>query len=93
MLKDPRQRRQVLRGLVVIVAGLFLGGLFTKLATIFLPQSVARTFLTTSVSMSMGPFFLDLVSMSFTLGPITFALNVLTLVGVVIAALAVRSWI
>ena len=79
--------------MLVIVSGLFLGGLFTKLAEIFLPQSVARTFLTTSVSMSVGPFFLDLVSMSFTVGPITFALNVLTLVGIVIAALAVRSWI
>ena len=89
----PHPRRQALRGLLVVVSGLFLGGLFTKLAEIFLPQSAARSFLTTSVAMSVGPFFLDLVSMSFTLGPITFALNVLTLVGILIAALAIRSWI
>lgn len=92
-MKDTRQRRRVLRGLLAIASGVVLGGLFTKLAEIFLPQSVARTFLTTSVSTSVGPFFLDLVSMSFTVGPITIALNLLTLVGIVIAALAVRAWI
>ena len=87
------RRRIVKRGLVALVFGLFLGGLFTKLAEIFLPQSAARAFLTTSVSLSVGPFFLDLVSVSFTLGPIAVALNVLTLVGILIAAVAVRSWI
>lgn len=90
---DHTRRRIVRRGLVALVFGLFLGGLFTKLAQIFLPQSAARAFLTTSVSLSVGPFFLDLVSVSFTLGPISFALNVLTLVGILIAAVAVRSWI
>ncbi len=93
IVNDTRQRRQVMRGLLAIVFGLVLGGLFTKLAEIFLPQSVARTFLTTSVSTSVGPFFLDLVSVSFTVGPIAIALNVLTLVGIVLAALAVRAWI
>ncbi len=93
MIVDLNLRRQARRGVLAIVAGLFLGGLFTKLAEVFLPQSVARTFLTTSASMSIGPFFLDLVSVSFTLGPISVALNVLTLVGIAIAALVVRSWI
>ena len=90
---DHTRRRIVRRGLVALVFGLFLGGLFTKLAEIFLPQSAARAFLTTSASLSVGPFFLDLVSVSFTLGPISVALNVLTLVGILIAAVAVRSWI
>lgn len=89
----PTRRRIVRRGLLALVFGLFLGGLFTRLAEIFLPQSVARAFLTTSVSLSVGPFFLDLVSVSFTLGPMSVALNVLTLVGILIAAVAVRSWI
>lgn len=90
---DHTRRRIVKRGLLVLVFGFFLGGLFTKLAEVFLPQSAARAFLTTSVSLSVGPFFLDLVSVSFTLGPIAVALNVLTLVGILIAAVAVRSWI
>ena len=90
---DHTRRRIVKRGLLALVFGFFLGGLFTKLAEVFLPQSAARAFLTTSVSLSVGPFFLDLVSVSFTLGPIAVALNVLTLVGILIAVVAVRSWI
>ena len=81
------------RGLVVIVFGLFLGGLFTKLAEIFLPESAARTFLTTSASGSVGPFYLDLVSVSFTVGPVSFGLNVLTLIGIALAGLAAKSWL
>ncbi len=88
-----RQAQRVRRGLVAIVFGLFLGGLFTKLAEIFLPESAARSFLTTSASASVGPFYLDLVSVSFTIGPVSFALNVLTLVGIALAGFAARSWI
>ena len=35
----------------------------------------------------------DLVAVAFDLGPLTFTLNVLTLVGVAIVALIARSWI
>lgn len=87
------RRARIRRGLVAVILGLFLGGLFTKLAEIFLPESAARTFLTTSASASVGPFFLDLVSVSFTVGPVSFALNVLTLVGIALAGFAARSWI
>lgn len=88
-----RQAQRLRRGLVAIVFGLFLGGLFTRLAEIFLPESAARSFLTTSASASVGPFYLDLVSVSFTIGPVSFALNVLTLVGIGLAGFAARSWI
>lgn len=88
-----RQTQSLRRGLMVIVFGLFLSGLFTKLAEIFLPESAARSFLTTSASASVGPFYLDLVSVSFTIGPVSFALNVLTLVGIALAGFAARSWI
>jgi glucose/mannose transport system permease protein len=37
---------------VSLVLGLFLGGLFTKLSELFLPESAARDFLTTSVTAS-----------------------------------------
>ena len=89
-----RHRRRIMRrGVAALVFGLFLGGLFTKLAEVFLPQSATRAFLTTSVSLSVGPFFLDLVSVSVTLGPVSVALNVISLMGILIAAVAVRSWI
>lgn len=73
--------------------GLFLGGLFTKLIEMFLPESPSRTFLTTSVAASLGPFSIDLVAVAFTIGPLVLGLNVLTLVGIFLVALVARSWI
>ena len=73
--------------------GLFLGGLFTHLSEMFLPESAARTFLTTSVAASLGPFSIDLVAVAFTIGPLVLGLNVLTLVGIFLVALIARSWI
>lgn len=92
MLVDNR-RRSSLRLAWTLVLGFFLGGLFTELTERFLPDSVARTFLTTSVSASVGPFSMDLVAVAFTLGPVTVYLNVLTVVGVAIVAFVARSWI
>ncbi len=76
-----------------LVLGLFLGGLFTKLSEIFLPDSAARDFLTTSVAAALGPFEIDLVAVALTLGPLVVTLNVLTLVGIGIVAFVARSWI
>jgi hypothetical protein len=73
--------------------GLFLGGLFTKLSEVFLPESAARDFLTTSVAATVGPFSIDLVAVFFSLGPLQVTLNVLTLVGVGVVAFIARSWI
>lgn len=92
MLADTR-RRSSARLVWTMLLGFFLGGLFTQLAEMFLPDSAARTFLTTSVSASVGPFSMDLVAVAFTLGPVAVYLNVLTLVGVFIVALVARSWI
>ena len=89
---EPHQKRNITRGLWTLVIGLFLGGLLTKLAELFLPESAARSFLTTAVSSSVGPFSLDLVAVGLTVGPVSFVLNVLTLVGIAIVALVVRSW-
>ena len=73
--------------------GLLLGGLFTKLSELFLPESAAKSFLTTSVEASIGPLSIDLVAVAFAIGPLTLSLNVLTLVGISIVAFIVRSWI
>ncbi|MFQ5537043.1 MAG: hypothetical protein ACE5GJ_06280 [Gemmatimonadota bacterium] len=92
MLVDTR-RRSVIRLTWTLVLGLFLGGLLTKLCQLFLPDSAARDFLTTSVHASLGPLSIDLVALAFTIGPLTVTLNVLTLVGISIVALIARSWI
>jgi len=92
VLVDTR-RRTLVRLTWTLVLGLFLGGLLTKLSVIFLPDSAARDFLTTSVDASLGPLSVDLVAVAFTIGPLTVLLNVLTLVGISIVALIARSLI
>ena len=87
------RRRTLVRLAWVMVLGLFLGGLLTKLSVMFLSDSAARDFLTTSVDASLGPLSVGLVAVAFTLGPITLSLNVLTLVGLFIIALIARSLI
>lgn len=92
MLVDTR-RRTVVRLVWTLILGLFLGGLLTKISVMFLPDSAARDFLTTSVDASLGPLSVGLVAVAFELGPLTLSLNVLTLVGIFIVALIARSWI
>ena len=92
-MESNNYRRNITRGLWTVVCGMILGGLLTLLAENFLPGGVARSFLTASVEASLGPVSLDLVAVAFTLGPVSFVLNVLTLVGIAIVALVVRSWL
>jgi hypothetical protein len=87
-------RRGVIRFAWTLVLGLFLGGLLTKLMELTLPEGTAsRDFLLTSVNASVGPLSVDLVAVALSLGPLTLELNFLTLVGIAIVALVVRSWI
>lgn len=93
MLVDT-SRRNVIRFGWTLVLGLFVGGLLTELTTQVLPDGTAsREFLLTSVDASVGPLSVDLVAIAFVLGPVTLTLNFLTLVGVAIVAMVVRSWI
>ncbi len=92
-MESNNYRRNITRGLWTLVCGLFLGGLLTLLAENFLPGSAARSFLTASVRASFGPFSVDLIAVAFTVGPVSFVLNVLTLVGIAIVALVIRSWL
>lgn len=87
------QRRNLRRMVWTVVLGLFLGGLFTRLSELFMPDSAAREFLTTSVSASVGPLSMDLGAVSLTLGPLVVTLNVLSLVGIAVVAFVARSWI
>lgn len=91
-LLDSR-RRTTVRVFWTLVLGLFLGGLLSKLAEAFLPQSAARDFLTTSVAASLGPVHVDLVAAALTLGPLTLTLNVLTVVGIGLVGVVARSLI
>jgi len=92
MLVDTGRRSFVRFGWTLVL-GMFLGGLLTKLLESTLPEGAPRDFLLTSVDASVGPLSVDLVAVQFDLGPVTLSLNVLTLVGIMIVALIVRSWI
>ncbi|MGH7506508.1 MAG: hypothetical protein ACRELX_12685 [Longimicrobiales bacterium] len=75
-----------------IVVGLFLGALFTKIAVLFMPESAAREFLTTAISASLGPLSIDLIAIAFVIGPLTISVNALSLVGILLVGLVMRSW-
>ena len=86
-------RRRAGRVLVVVVAGLVLGALLSELAVRFMPQSTARDFFTTSVTAAFGPLVVDLVAFGITLGPVVFRLDFLSVLGVLVVALAARTWL
>src|ERR671920_153494 len=77
-------RRVIPRMVWAVIVGIFLGALFTKIAVVFMPDSAAREFLTTSVSASLGPLSLDLIAVAFVIGPLTINLNALSLVGILL---------
>ena len=85
-------KRVIPRMVWAVIVGVFLGALFTKIAVVFMPDSAAREFLTTAVSASLGPLSLDLIAVAFVIGPLTINLNVLSLVGILLVALVMRSW-
>jgi len=88
----PR-RRSVSRLAWAVIVGLFLGALFTRVAILYMPESAARQFLTTSVSASIGPLGIDLLAVALVIGPLSVNLNALSLVGILLIALVVRSWL
>jgi hypothetical protein len=86
-------RRRAGRLFVVVLVGLVLGALLSELAIRFLPESAARTFFTTSVAAAFGPLVIDLVAVGLTLGPLVFRLDFLSVLGVLVVALAARTWL
>lgn len=77
--------------LAVLVAGFVIGGFFSALLRHFLPDSPARTFFTYSVTPSIGPVSLNLLVVSFTLGPLGLNVSILSLIGVALAYYLARS--
>ncbi len=86
-------RRRAGRMLVVMLIGIVLGALLTELAVRFMPESATRVFFTTSVAAAFGPLVIDLVAVGVTLGPLVFHLNALSVVGVLVVALAAKTWL
>ncbi len=86
-------RRRAGRVLVAVLTGLLVGALLSELAIRFMPDSSARTFFTTSVAAAFGPLVIDLVAIGFTIGPLVLRLDFLSVLGVLVVAMAVRTWL
>jgi len=77
---------------LVLTAGLLVGSFVGELLARFLPAGVARDFFTTSVVGHLGPISLDLVAVGLTLGPLTLYVNIISLVGIALAAYLYRAF-
>ncbi len=75
----------------VLVAGFLIGGFLSALLERFLPASPARNFFTFAVTPTFGPVSVDLLVVSFTLGPVGLHVTILSLVGLVVAYYGARS--
>ncbi len=75
----------------VLIIGFIVGGALTSLFRQSLPESAARTFLTSTWTPTFGPISMDLLVIDFTLGPVGLHVSVLSLVGVLVAYLIARS--
>ncbi|MBW3660365.1 MAG: DUF4321 domain-containing protein [Gemmatimonadetes bacterium] len=77
---------------IVLTLGLLIGSFLGESLARFLPAGVARDFFTTSVAGAFGPVSIDLIALGLTLGPLTLHVNVMSLVGVALAAYLYRAF-
>ncbi|MBI1723659.1 MAG: DUF4321 domain-containing protein [Gemmatimonadetes bacterium] len=83
--------RRPLFYLGVLASGFALGGLLSAFLRRFMPEGAPRDVLTFAVTAHLGPVTIDLLVLSFTIGPIGINVSVLAVVGVVLAYLLARS--
>lgn len=75
----------------ILISGFILGGFAAALMERFLPESPARTFFTYAVTPTFGPVSVDLLVVSFTLGPVGLSVSLMSLIGVAVAYYTARS--
>jgi Sec-independent protein secretion pathway component TatC len=86
------RRKKLITYIVVLVFGLLLGGLLGELVSSLLPEGVVKDFFVTTVGGRLGPGSLDLIVLSLTAG-IAVKLNVMSLIGLLIAAYLFRVFL
>ncbi len=75
----------------IIIVGALIGTAIGEVIGILVPQGVLQDFFLKSASASFGPGTLDIILLTITLG-FSFKLNVMGVIGILIAAYALR-WI
>jgi hypothetical protein len=83
--------RRPLFYLGVLSSGFVLGGFLHALLRQVLPAGAPREVLTFAVAPQIGPFSINLLVLSFTIGPVAVTVSVMAVVGVVLAYLLARS--
>jgi len=71
--------------------GFVLGGFVSALLKRFLPAGAPKEFFTWTVEPSIGPFHVDLLILSLTVGPLMLEVSLLGLIGIVLAYMLARS--
>ena len=75
----------------LLTVGFILGGFLHAFLVRVLPDGAPKQVLTFAVAPRFGPFSLDLLVMSVTIGPIILTVSVMAVVGVILAYLLARS--
>ncbi len=75
----------------VLSLGFVFGGFLSALLDRFLPEGPATDFFTWTVTPSIGPFHVDLLIFSATIGPLAVSVSLLGLVGIGLAYMLARS--
>jgi len=89
---SAHERKKFKVYVIILVAGLLIGGLFGQILVWVLPDGVVREMFLTSVEGSFGPAKLDLSVINFTLGA-GLRLNIMSIVGVFVASYLFRSFL
>ncbi len=91
MIKKEKKRFSLLLVLGVLIIGAMLGGLFGELIKLGLPNGVVKDVFLRSVSLSFGPLPIDLLVLNFVIG-LTIKINIIAIVGFVVAYYLLRYW-
>ena len=75
----------------VLTVGFIFGGFLSALLDKVLPDVPAKDFFTWTVTPSVGPFHVDLLLFSATVGPVALRVSLLGIVGIVLAYMLARS--
>ena len=85
------RKKSVVFIIFIIIIGALIGTAIGEVIGILVPQGVVQDFFLKSASASIGPGTLDIILLTITLG-FSFKLNVMGVIGILIAAYALR-WV
>ncbi|MEA2063071.1 MAG: DUF4321 domain-containing protein [Gemmatimonadota bacterium] len=86
-------RKKVSVYIIVLVIGMLIGGYLGEILSSIMPDGVAKDFFLTSVTGNFGPFSINLIILALTLGPLVIKINLVSILGMLIAYYLFKSFI